>query len=181
MSYLFVVCFFDLWKYFMRADKHPEYLAGLVVVPILLLGKIFLGIYYNLSIWYKVTNKTMIGAYITIGGAIITLLINLFFIKEYGFIACAWASFACYGFMMVVSYLVGQQYYPVPYQIGRIGLYIGVMLMVFILNKYGSSLLDTASYRIGWGIICLMIYGVFALFMERKEFAKLPVVGKIFK
>jgi len=85
----------------MSVKKHPEYLQGLVVVPILMLSKIFLGIYYNLSIWYKLTNKNSIGAVITIVGALITLLINYLLIPSMGFLACAWATVACYGTMML--------------------------------------------------------------------------------
>jgi O-antigen/teichoic acid export membrane protein len=179
--FLFVVCYLDIWKYFMRADKHPEYLQGLVVVPILLMGKIFLGIYYNLSIWYKVSNKTMIGAYITIGGAIITLLINLMFIRQYNFVACAWASFACYGFMMIASYFAGQKYFPVPYDLKKIGFYLATTAILFFICKSITNNIDMASYRIGIGTLFITAYAIMILVVEKKEFKNIPILKKIYR
>ncbi len=181
ICYLVVVCYLDIWKYFMRADKHPEYLSGLVVVPILLLGKIFLGIYYNLSIWYKVSNKTMIGAYITLAGAAITLLINLLFIKQYGFIACAWASFACYAFMMIASYFAGQKYYPIPYDVKKIALYVSATIITYFITKSITNGMQHATPRLLVGTISIISYIGFVLYMERQELKALPVVGKYFK
>ncbi len=179
--YLVVVCYLDIWKYFMRADKFPEYLTGLVVIPILLMAKIFLGIYYNLSIWYKVSNKTMLGAYITLGGAAITIAINLLFIKQYGFVACAWASLACYGFMMVVSYLAGQKYYPVPYNLKRIGLYIGATLLTYFITKTITADMLSVVYRLLVGTISLLAFIVFILILEKEEFKTIPIIKKLYR
>jgi O-antigen/teichoic acid export membrane protein len=181
VCYLVVVCYLDIWKYFMRADLHPEYLSGLVVVPILLLGKIFLGIYYNLSIWYKVSNKTMIGAYITLGGAAITLIINLLFIKQYGFITCAWASLACYGFMMVVSYFAGQKYYPVPYDIKKILFYIAATVITYFITKSITASMETAIPRLIVGTISILAYLVLVLILEKEEFKNIPIIKKIYR
>jgi len=92
-----------------------EYRAGLKVVPILLLANLCLGVYYNLSIWYKLTGQTKYGAMITVIGATITLIINFIGIPKYGYMACAWATLASYGLMMVISYLLGQKHYPIAY------------------------------------------------------------------
>ena len=94
VMFLFVSLFLDIWKHFI---KNENMWVGLKVVPILLLANMFLGIYYNLSVWYKVTNRTMAGAYITLIGAAITLFINYLFIPKYSYMACAWATFFCYG------------------------------------------------------------------------------------
>ncbi|ULT44265.1 polysaccharide biosynthesis C-terminal domain-containing protein [Niabella defluvii] len=106
LMFLFVMLYVDLWKYFIT--DHSMW-VGLKVVPVLLLANMFLGIYYNLSIWYKLGNKTIAGAYITLIGAAVTLLINYLFIPTYSYIACAWATFACYGIMMIVSYIWGKR------------------------------------------------------------------------
>src|SRR5206468_233935 len=109
--FLIINLYIPVWRYFVRKD----YWEGLGVVPILVLANMSLGIYYNLSIWYKLSNKTMAGAWITVIGAVITLVINYLFIPRFGYVACAWATFFCYGSMMVVSFVWGQKAYRVPY------------------------------------------------------------------
>ena len=105
VMFLAVTLFLPVWKYFID----PKYWEGLKVVPILLLANMSLGIYYNLSIWYKVTNKTIAGARITLIGTAITILINYFFIPKYSYVASAWATFFCYLSMMVISFIWGQK------------------------------------------------------------------------
>src|SRR5205814_8204458 len=107
LMFLVVALYLDIWKHFISNEAMWK---GLVVVPILLFANMFLGIYYNLSIWYKLSQKTSAGAYVTVLGATLTLLINYLFIPRFGYMACAWATFICYGSMMVVSYLWGQKY-----------------------------------------------------------------------
>ena len=111
VMFLVVSLFMPLWKHFIG----PKYWAGLPVVPILLLANMFLGIYYNLSIWYKLSHKTLSGAYITLIGAALTIILNYFFIRQYSYIACAWTTFFCYGTMMIISYKWGQKVYRIPY------------------------------------------------------------------
>ncbi|MEI6948530.1 oligosaccharide flippase family protein [Paraflavisolibacter sp. H34] len=175
--FLVVALFLDGWKYFISNHALWE---GLKVVPVLLLANMFLGIYYNLSIWYKLSNKTMAGAWITVVGAVITLLINYFFIPVYGYMACAWATFACYGTMMVISYVWGQKHYPVPYPWKKLVIYI-----LLCVGLYGGYTLFS---RIGlgvwadgaFGLLLLSLFGLFIVNVERKEFERLPVVGKYF-
>ena len=119
----------------------PNYRADTYVLPILLMSYIFLGLYYNISIWYKLKDKTYIGAIISIGGAIITLAVNFIFIPQIGTIAAAWASFICYGAMMVAGYLVGKRYFPIPYQLGRISYYILLSLAFYWLSLLGQNTL----------------------------------------
>lgn len=111
VMFLVVSMFMPIWQHFIG----PKYWAGLSVVPILLLANMFLGIYYNLSIWYKLSHKTGSGALITIIGAVITILFNFAFIPRYGYMACAWTTFFCYGSMMVISYAWEQKAYRIPY------------------------------------------------------------------
>lgn len=121
----------DIFKYFIRSE---EYWAGLSVVPILLLANVFLGIYYNQSIWYKLSGQTKFGAYIAIGGGAITILVNLIFIPIYGFYASAWATLIVYALQMVASYLLGQKYYPIKYNLRKFGLYFGLALALYFIT-----------------------------------------------
>ena len=175
--FLVVVLFLDIWKHFIQNPKQWE---GLPVVPILLLANMFLGIYYNLSIWYKLSNKTMSGAWITVMGAAVTLVINFLFIPEYGYMACAWATFCCYGSMMVLSYVWGQKAYPVPYATKKLLAY-----MVIAVGMYGAyALFKKLGFDIwpqrGFALVLLFLYGLLVINLERKEFQRLPYVGKFF-
>ena len=136
--FLFVMLFIDAIKYF---TPNPEYWQALHIVPVLLMANVFLGIYYNQAIWYRLTGKTMYGAYISLGGAILTVVINYIFIPYYTYEASAWATFICYGSMMLASHYFGQKYYPVPYNIGKIILYM--------LFSFGLYLISTQLYLEG--------------------------------
>ena len=173
--FLVVALFLDIWKYFI---SNKVMWAGLKVVPVLLLANMFLGIYYNLSIWYKLTNKTMIGAYITLTGALITLAINYFFIPLYSYTACAWATFLCYGSMMVMSFLWGQKYYYIPYAWKKLLAYMVIVVLLFFLHTGINRLFSSFILNIGSGLILLSAFLLFILKIERKEFQKLPVIGK---
>lgn len=123
----------DIVKYFIQNEIYWE---GLGVVPILLVANIFLGIYYNQSIWYKLSNKTKFGAIIAISGAILTIVLNVVFIPKYGYWASAWATLAVYSFQMILSYILGQKHYPIPYNIGKFGLYmIGSIILYFTFTN----------------------------------------------
>lgn len=177
--FLAVVLFLDIWKYFM-GTRHPEYYTGLKVVPILMVAKIFLGAYYNLSVWYKLTNRNLIGAWITIGGAAITILFNWIFIPIWGYMACAIATILCYGFMMITSYVLGQKYYPVPYAKKKLIAYIVICILLFGIHQ-AFLLLDLN----GWinrsvGLALIGLFALLILNVERKEFQRLPYIGKYF-
>ncbi|MCR4964627.1 MAG: oligosaccharide flippase family protein [Bacteroidales bacterium] len=130
-----IMLYMDIIQYFVG----PEYRVGLPIVPILLMANLFLGIFYNLSIWYKLTNQTKFGAYLAIFGAIITLVLNIVLIPRFDYMGSAWATFFCYLSMMVASYLLGQKYYPVNYEVKKIVLYmviaVGVYFISLLINK----------------------------------------------
>lgn len=132
LVFLIVSLNIDVFKHFIRNDS---YWVGLGVVPILLIANVFLGIYYNQSIWYKLSGQTRFGAYIAICGAALTILINVLFIPVYGFYASAWATLIVYGFQMVLSYVLGQKYYPIRYNLRKFFLYFGVALIIYFLTK----------------------------------------------
>jgi len=180
VCFLGVTLFLDIWKYFM-GSTHREYWSGLLIVPVLMLSKIFLGIYYNLSVWYKVTNRNLTGAWITVTGMLVTVVINFLLIPYWGYWACATATVCCYGWMMIVSAILGQKYYPVPYPWLKIALYIILTLSLFFCYYFLREWIKP-----GWALhlssigLCLVFLTII-LRSEKKEFRKLPVVGRFFQ
>jgi len=177
VMFLVVVLYLDIWKHFIR---NKTFWDGLKVVPILLLANMFLGIYYNLSIWYKIIHKTMYGAWITIAGAVITLAINAAFIPYYSYMACAWATFFCYGSMMVMSFVWGQKHYRIPYAWKKLCAYIVIVVLLFFLHKGITGLYQNRYFSWGLATLLLLIYCRFLTLVERSEFAKFPLIGKYF-
>jgi len=140
MKYFVIFCSFLFLGTMMNLEwiqylVDEEYRAGLNVVPILLMANLCLGVVYNLSIWYKLSQKTGYGAIIAIIGAVVTIVINVAFVPQYGFTACAWATLAAYGTMMVVSYFLGQKQFPIKYNIRAISVFV-----IIALGFYGLSL-----------------------------------------
>jgi O-antigen/teichoic acid export membrane protein len=175
--FLVVALFLDIWKYFL---SKPIYWTGLKVVPILLLANLFLGIYYNLSIWYKVTQKTLVGAYITLIGVVLTIAINYFFIPIIGYMACAWATIVCYGTMMIISYFWGQKHYPVPYAWKKLLAYIVIVVLLYFIHQL-FLVMDLGDWpNRGAAVILIGLFGLLILRVEKKEFARLPYVGRYF-
>ncbi len=175
--FLVVSLFIPVWARMIG----PGYRAGLKIVPILLLANIFLGIYYNLSIWFKLGKSTITGTYITLIGTAITIAINYFFIPYIGYMAGAWATFFCYGSMMVICYQWGQKKYPIPYATKKIVAYIVIAVLVFLFHKGVTSLIPQTIFSLGLGTVLLGAFIWFILLIEKKEFQKLPVVGKFIK
>lgn len=173
--FLFVMMYLDIWKYFI-AD-HSMW-VGLKIVPILLFANIFLGIYYNLSIWYKLSTNTRSGAYITLIGAGITLLVNYLFIPRFGFMASAWATFLCYGSMMVISYVWGQRVYRVPYAWKKLVAYMVIVALLYFFHHFVVGFWPNRVFSLGLGTVLLAAYALFVLRVERREFSRLPYVGK---
>lgn len=132
----------EILKYFISRDKAhlAEYWVGLPAVPYLLVGYVCLGIYMNLSIWYRLSDQTRFGLYISLIGAVITIVFNMILIPKYSYMGSAWVSMATYGTMMIISYILGQKYYPIPYNLKKILAYLIVSTIIvfssfFIFNK----------------------------------------------
>ncbi len=153
----------------------------LAVVPILLLANIFLGIYYNLSIWYKLSNQTKAGAWITLIGALITIAINWLFIPTFGYMACAWATFACYGSMMVYSFVWGQKEYKIPYAWKKLLAYIAIVVVLYFIHKGVTSLITNLYFSLVLATVLMLVYARFILLVEKAEFQKFPVIGRFVK
>ena len=167
LVFLVVSLNIEIFKHFIQNES---YWAGLSVVPILLLANVFLGIYYNQSVWYKLSGKTQFGAYIAIGGALTTILINVIFIPTYGYLASAWATLIVYFLQMMASYFLGQRFYPIPYNQKKFALYIGVSLALFFLG----NLVQTAStiFNLLFNNILISSFILLVYFIERKALIK---------
>ncbi|MDO1502232.1 oligosaccharide flippase family protein [Winogradskyella maritima] len=144
-----------------------SYLLALDIVPIILLANLCLGIYHNLSIWYKLTDKTQYGMYISIIGAIITVAINVIFIPKIGIMACAYATLLAYGSMMLISLAIGRRHYFVPYELGKIALYLVVSTALAFLSYYQFE----GDILIGTLFLCVFILMV--VFFEKNDLKKL--------
>lgn len=175
VMFLVVALYIDIWKGFIQDKKMWE---GLKVVPILLFANMFLGIYINLSIWYRLSHKTSPGAYITIIGAVITLVINYIFVPHFSYMACAWATFACYGCMMVISYVWGQKVYRIPYAWKKLMAYLVIVALLYFIHHIAIRYWQNQWFDYTLATILLGSYSLFILKIERKEFQKLPYIGK---
>ncbi|MBI9039264.1 MAG: polysaccharide biosynthesis C-terminal domain-containing protein [Bacteroidales bacterium] len=141
-----------------------EFRVGAAVIPILLLANLFLGIYYNLSVWFKLTNNTKFGAFLSIFGAIITLSLNFYLIPIIGFMGSAWATLACYFSMTILSYFLGQKYYQVKYNIKKIIAYILLSVLFLFLSKLFNF--ELQSIRLIFNTIILIIFVAIVYFIE---------------
>ncbi len=149
----------DIFKHFISREA---YWVGLDIVPVLLLANVFLGIYLNQSIWYKLSNQTKFGAYISLIGAGLTIIINWLFIPEFGFRASAWATMIVYAVQMVLSYFLGQKYYPIKYNRRKFAMYVGgSIVLYFIANALMPDSITWLSLLIGNIFVLLFIRLVF--------------------
>lgn len=174
VAFLFTALFLDLWKYMVGR----EYRSGLGVVPILLYANLFLGIYYNLAVWYKISGQLKWGVLITLIGAAITLLLNFAFIPVYGMYACAWATCICYAVMMILSYFTGQHYFPVPYPIKKLLGYLGAMSLLFLAHQGLNFVTNSIVIRLAAGAVLLLCFVALVWRWERKELKAFPVIGR---
>jgi O-antigen/teichoic acid export membrane protein len=152
---LSVIVFADLFKLLMIPDS--SYWEAMKVVPLIILANFFLGIYTNLSVWYKLIDKTYIGAYISIVGAIITLVLNFLLIPTMSYYGSAVATIAAYGSMMTISYYLGNKYYPIPYDLKKIGGYLSLSILFSAVSFYGFR----ANYYVGVGLLIVFLYFIY--------------------
>lgn len=163
--FLLVTLFIDFFKYFLG----DEFRVGLEVVPILLLANLCLGIYVNLSIWYKLTDRTLMGAFVSLAGAALTIALNVWWIPEFGYVGSAWATFACYASMAITSYLLGRHYYPVAYDVKRVLAYITLGVGLYIARVQ----LPVSAYWQPWllSIELMTIYILVTVLFEGRQIA----------
>ena len=150
-----VIVFADVLKYLLLDNE--SYWQAMKVVPLIILANFFLGIYNNLSVWYKLTDKTHVGAYISIVGAIVTLVLNYFLIPKYSYYGSAIATIAAYGSMMIISYILGNKYYPIPYDMEKISGYLGLSILFSVISFYGFR----ENYFVGIPLLIAFMYFVY--------------------
>ncbi len=176
LIYLATTGFIDIIKFLLPVKYH----VGLKVVPIVLLGELFFGVYFNLSLWYKLTDKTKWGAYISIFGFFITIAINVIFIPKYSYMACAWASFFANLIMMIISYFMGQKNYPIPYNLKSAGGFFVLAMAMFGVIMLANMYIEELWLRLLISFILIMIY-LAVVVKKELPLKEWPVIGKYFK
>ena len=176
LAFLLVVGYMDILKYIVR---NQDYWVGLKVVPIVMAAEIMMGIYFNLSFWYKLIDKTIWGAVFSGIGCLVLLVVNIVFVPQYGYMACAWGGFAGYGVAMLASYFVGQKYYPLAYPLKEIGMYV-VIAIVLTMAMYKVH--EDQPMWLSLTVNTLLIL-LFVAYIVQRDFplSNLPVVGKYFR
>jgi O-antigen/teichoic acid export membrane protein len=151
-----------------------KYWVGKGVIPVLLLANLFLGVYFNLSIWYKLTGKTGWGAWLSLIGAVITLALNFYWIPLsadhliHGYYGSAWATFICYGTMMILSYLIGQKYFPIKYNLYKFFGYLVLAVILYFISTV--VLIDSIVLKFAFHTSLLMVFGGIVLLVEKPKF-----------
>lgn len=177
MKYFIIFCLFLFLGTVMNLDwikylVDKPYWSGLKVVPILLLANLCLGVVYNLSIWYKLSSQTKFGAMIAIAGAIITIVINVLFVPAFSYVACAWATLAAYAGMMVLSYHLGQKYFPVKYNIRAILTYTILALLLYLVSFVFKGF-ESVMIRVVLNNLLVMLFAFLVYKLEFKNLKKL--------
>lgn len=181
MNYLVVIlcCIFLITMLFLDIVIlliGKDFRGGMAVIPILMMANLFLGVYYNLSVWYKLSDKTIYGAYTSLIGAGVTVLINAIGIPFIGYMASAWAAFVCYFIMLVLAYFWGQKYYPINYNIKRFFFYIGLTTILYLISLIYSDINIWIK-----SIFNFILFGVFivtALYVEKINLKSLIIRNK---
>tara|TARA_B100000900_G_scaffold263820_1_gene225054 strand:+ start:6733 stop:8286 length:1554 start_codon:yes stop_codon:yes gene_type:complete len=159
--FLVIIIFYDFFVSFLGSDFRQDD-RGFMVLSILLLSNFLLGVFFNLSIWYKLTDKTAYGAYLSIGGAIITISFNLLLIPRMGFIGSAWTTLLCYFCMALASYFLAKKHFYVPYDKNRILLYVAIMLIIYIL-------ILTLNLNLIINSLFLLVFVIFVYILEKPK------------
>ncbi len=175
LAFLMVVGYMDILQYLIGAD----YRSGLRVVPIVMVAEIMMGVYFNLSFWYKLKDKTIWGAWFSGAGCLVMVAVNILFIPTYGYMACAWAGVAGYGTAMLLSYFVGQKYYPIAYPLKSIAAYIAITALFFAVMTFTPREWPLW-LRLGINTGCILLFIGHVLYHDL-PLASLPVVGKYFR
>ena len=171
LAFLTVVGYLDILKHIIGQD----YWSGLKVVPIVMAAEIMMGIYFNLSFWYKHIDKTIWGAWFSGIGCAVLIIVNVVFVPQYGYMACAWAGFAGYATAMTLSYFVGQKYYPIKYDLAGIGKYVVLALICFALMKLGRDYISGLWVVVPNTLLILL----FLAYIVKKDFPLTPILKKL--
>lgn len=176
LAFLLVVGYMDVLRYIIR---NHDYWAGLRVVPICMAAEIMMGVYFNLSFWYKLTDRTIWGAWFSGAGCLVLIAVNVVFVPQYSYMACAWGGFAGYGTAMLLSYFVGQRYYPINYPVRQIMAYVLLALVLFA----GMTAANARFGMLPALAVNTVLVAIFVGYAVRRDFplASLPVIGRHFR
>lgn len=175
LAFLAVVFYLDILKYILR---DPDYWVGLKVVPIVMAAEIFMGIYFNLSFWYKLIDETKWGAYFSFAGCAVLVLVNVMFIPKYGYMACAWGGFAGYAVAMLLSYFVGQKKYPINYDLRGIARYIGLALVLYAIGEWTP--IPNIVLRMAFRTLLLLLFVAYIVKTDL-PLNQIPVINRFIK
>lgn len=172
--FLGVMFYLDILKYFVT----PAYYPGLRILPVVMLGELFFGIYFNLSFWYKLNDQTYWGAIFSTTGCVLTVLIIVIFAPVYGYMACAWASFFCNLLMMLLSYVIGQKKFPVPYDLKSAFIYFALVSILYVAGMWPS--IESEWLRLGYRTL---LFAFFIGFIVKRDLPlrEIPFIGRFFR
>ena len=173
LAFLAVIGYMDILKHLIGRD----YWEGLDVVPIVMAAEIMMGVYFNLSFWYKLIDKTVWGAWFSGAGCLVLIAVNVIFVPRYGYMACAWAGLAGYGTAMLLSYVVGQRRYPINYPVREMAVYAAVAIMLCALMRHANASLPL------WGALCVntLLLLVFVAVIVKRDFPLGEIIKKVRK
>ena len=174
MAFLVIMAYMDILRYIIASD----YWEGLVVVPIVMGSEIFKGIYFNLSFWYKLTDETRWGAYFSLIGCAVILSLNIWLVPTYGYVASAWASFAGYGIITILSYFIGQKHYPVKYPLKDMALYLALAAVLYVLIIVVNP--ENVVLRLGFRTLLVVVFVAYVL-KKDLPLKSIPVIGRLVK
>lgn len=174
LAFLAVICYLDLLKFIIA----PDYWEGLRVVPIVMASELFVGIYFNLSFWYKLIDQTKWGAYFSIIGFTIVIVLNIVLVPRIGYMACAWSSFIGYFIIMLLSYFVGQVKYPINYDLKGIFSYLVLAAVLYLIKEYTET--DSLVVNLLVGTLLLIL---FVIYIVKRDFPlkNIPVINRFIK
>ena len=174
LAYLAVMCYIDLLKFIIA----PDYWEGLKCVPVVMAAELFVGIYFNLSFWYKLIDQTQWGAYFSVIGLVIVLVLNVALVPRFGYMASAWASLTGYAVITLLSYVIGQRRYPIAYDIKSIVRYMSLAAVLLVVRRLAATGILWADTLVG-----TLLLAVFVAYVVRHDLplSALPVVGRFFK
>ena len=175
LAFLAVMGYINILRHIIGRD----YWEGLKVVPIVMAGTIMMGVYFNLSFWYKLIDKTIWGAYFSGIGCSVLILINIIFVPQYGYMACAWAGFIGYATAMTLSYFVGQKKFPINYPLKSIGIYVLMTVFFFIAITYSNQYLPKI-YSLAVNTLIIFAFVAHIIYHDL-PLSRMPVIGKYFK
>ena len=176
LAFLVVIAYIDILRFII---PNESYWPGLRVVPIVMAAEIMMGVYFNLSFWYKLIDKTIYGAWFSAAGCLVLVMVNVLFVPKYSYMACAWGGVAGYGTAMVLSYLVGQRKYPINYPLKSIGVYVAITaLFYFLMTLSNDNLPEWAALAVNTALVLAFIGHIVYHDLPLKS---LPVVGKYFR